>query len=515
MQSAQVKYLSEFNRNAVYRASSLFWVKENSRVETSIEFLNYWLIKRNIPEVGLTLKLRDLKGNLISGKEVLINEPKGYSIKIRDLLKEVNWAVDFEGSIDLEFYSSRPMGFAVPAILCLYKGNDWQSFIHSYVRTYSQASGDKTDDICNLKTAEESNLTIRENENVESVIIIHNGPFHLESFNFQIEVFNYEGKSQIIQIPIDKALPFETFSLKLCDFTNLKTFLADQLAWISVKFPVKGIFPRIMAADLRKSDGAVLSVAHSHHNSANSTEYLEYTGNNIPEKLMFISLPSSDELPWVTNLYCYRTYPEDVFYIREAHFSKLGEILSSKVSPMVAELDFNRKKLLKLNSGKTPDDSEIIDFTLIPKHNKIPARIHLAVEFMVPNNISTCIFTTGFAPFIKPRYSTYWFPILNMTDRDDYFVFINTDLSSEYNTEIDASVIIFRNQDSEMIKSELRLSANTGKATKLENFIPNIKQFLSGTSGWCYLKMHKPVNAHLYYACIHNISKWISADHGF
>lgn len=63
---AYSSYLAEFDKRNVYRAAATFWVCEREDVRTSIEFLNYWKIKRHIDSCTLLVTLRDEVGVLLA-----------------------------------------------------------------------------------------------------------------------------------------------------------------------------------------------------------------------------------------------------------------------------------------------------------------------------------------------------------------------------------------------------------------------------------------------------------------
>ena len=53
-------------KKPILRSSAIFPVIKNSFCTTSIHFLGYWLLKRNISQVKFTMTLRDVNGNLLS-----------------------------------------------------------------------------------------------------------------------------------------------------------------------------------------------------------------------------------------------------------------------------------------------------------------------------------------------------------------------------------------------------------------------------------------------------------------
>ena len=63
-------------KKPILRSSGVFPVIHNHHYSTSIHFLGYWLLKRKIPEVTLTVTLRDQSGKTVLRKIEIINEFK-------------------------------------------------------------------------------------------------------------------------------------------------------------------------------------------------------------------------------------------------------------------------------------------------------------------------------------------------------------------------------------------------------------------------------------------------------
>ena len=64
----------ELTRKPIFRASAIFPVVQNENYTSRITFLSYWLLKRQILEVGLLITLRDKTGNILKRDYVTINK---------------------------------------------------------------------------------------------------------------------------------------------------------------------------------------------------------------------------------------------------------------------------------------------------------------------------------------------------------------------------------------------------------------------------------------------------------
>ncbi|MGB8101427.1 MAG: hypothetical protein WCE96_07090, partial [Nitrososphaeraceae archaeon] len=87
---------------------------------TKILFMGYWLLKRQISEIGLLYTLRASDGDILSRKYLMINTVKAFSIDLnefRDELKSKMNVDDFRGSLELEIFSTKDLVFPYPAFV--------------------------------------------------------------------------------------------------------------------------------------------------------------------------------------------------------------------------------------------------------------------------------------------------------------------------------------------------------------------------------------------------------------
>ena len=80
-----------FLKKPVLRSSAIFPVIQNESFTSSIRFLGYWLLKRNITQVALVVTLRNSDGNILLRKIETINSAKAFAITLNDLLSEINF----------------------------------------------------------------------------------------------------------------------------------------------------------------------------------------------------------------------------------------------------------------------------------------------------------------------------------------------------------------------------------------------------------------------------------------
>ena len=124
-------------RKPILRSSGVFPVIKNENFSSRVLFMSYWLLKRNIPEVGIIITLRSNDGKILLRKIQTINSSKAFSIELDSLLHEININSDFLGSLEIEFNTTRDMVFPYPALVLEYFGNDFSTCVHTIERIYN------------------------------------------------------------------------------------------------------------------------------------------------------------------------------------------------------------------------------------------------------------------------------------------------------------------------------------------------------------------------------------------
>jgi hypothetical protein len=514
MSNYRVPYLSEFNRGAVYRASSLFWAVVSDTVETSIEFMNYWSFKHGARQVGLIVTVLDRNGAVVIRRGLSIGDEKAYSIRASDLLNEAGATRPFEGSIHIEILAGVDLKFAYPALLVVYSGPRWQAVAHTYTRSLATASGDTAADLTEPRTAEESNWIVADDDDHFSFVVLHNGPFAAEEEPVELEIYNDHGERLELKLALPARDPGATTVLAAGDHADVRTFLGGRPGWAIARFAVRGIFPRLLAGHRRRSDGAIVNLAHSHFNSRNdpSTFALD---SSPPPKPMFISVPIAANLPWQTSLVAYPTFRPLDADLEVAWIDAGGKILGSK-RESIAEwsgVDDRRALFINPNEG-APRGVATADITLQPRDKHIPSRFHLGVRFDTGRGMPAT-FTTGFASFRKPRYSTYWVPLTRLAGRNEIMSVINTDVGHDTATTCEMDLTLYRTQDVETLSGRLKLPPNGTFTGPIEEIIPEAPDFLQDEPGWCVIRVAQSANLHVFFAIVDRESGCIAADHAF
>lgn len=512
---AYSNYLSDFNRPFVYRASALFWAVRRDDADTSVEFLNFWKLKRNVPEVGIVVTLRDLDGELRLKESFVARESKAFSISVRDLLAQAGDDSVFEGSLEVEIYAGQDLRFAYPGILCLYHGRGWHSVVHTYTRSLSPSSADPAELIFQTLAAEETNWTIRDSEAYESFFILHNGPLPCRPSHVEVKAYNHRGECLPFSIDLAARPPFSTVRITPGRHANLAGFLEGRPGWMIARFPVRGVFSRLLTGHIRKSDGAILSLTHSHFNSRNARDFFELDGGSPPPKPMFIAVPTRNLVPWDTRVIFYRTSYPTAYDAEMVWYTRDGAVVKRDSFPLVKKGEAGRWDSIVLDASPGGNgDAAAADLIAYPLSAKLPTRTHLGVEFDSGRGLPfTC--TTGFATFRKPRYSSYWFPVLRLPDCQDYVVIINTDAVAEADQPSEIAMEFYRTSDENILRHHIILRPNATYAGRVDELVGGLAEFLGQQRGWCLMRVSPRANLHLFYATVNTLTGCIAGDHGF
>lgn len=250
------------NFGEVLRSSAIFYYVADGMVSTTLSFLNYWALKRNL-SVGIVASTRKLNGTLI--KRERLSFTSGEVINYRPSLDG-----SFEGSVEIEIFATENLVIPYPAIMAIYQTQKGISFVHSYGRTYSSHE------------VEENRMITEGEEGCWSVLpefrsfcVFHNGNAPCDSQVISVLLKNLNGETRQAKIPMSELRPYETVKIYLDQyFDDLQTFLSGKPGNASISFVLKNSFTRMLVGHetLSRND---FQVTHSNFNySRHSTNTL-------------------------------------------------------------------------------------------------------------------------------------------------------------------------------------------------------------------------------------------------
>ena len=260
-------------KKPVLRSSAIFPVIQNQFYTSSIHFLGYWLLKRNISQVKLTIILRNIDGKILLKKIELIDTAKAFAINLKNLLIEINFNENFIGSIETEFHTTEDMVFPYPALVLEYHNEEFNTCVHTMGRIYNDDE-DMAENNENL--VPETGFDIHETNDLHSFLSFVNGSLENKNGYIEYVITNSNSKQFSGNFHLGKINSFETKFIYLKDhIPNLSTILDSNSGSISIKHNFEGFYPRLLVGNIQESFPSV-SFTHSYYDNTNSTNDSNY-----------------------------------------------------------------------------------------------------------------------------------------------------------------------------------------------------------------------------------------------
>lgn len=504
----------------VFRSSAIFPVLQQPGISSRILFLGYWILKRNIHEIACVITLRDLEGTILNRHTLVIAEAKTYRIEVSDQLTACGLPreTNFQGSLEVEFYSTQNLVFPYPAVVINYYGPNFCSVVHTAQRVYN----DFDDMNKNSQTAvPESGFNIYADKDREPFLGLINGSLAVPEGKLNLQIFNSENQMLSHEVAMGPMVPYETRIIYLGREMALQDFLHGKPGTGKAYFQLNWIFPRLLIGNIDHSLPAI-TLTHSYYDCSNAKSDSDYWRPSeagwYPASLM---LPVSIRNSHFTNIDFYPIYSPAKFAIDLEIYNAKGEKLGRKEN--ILEVDSSKPKWQTLpmkticeQMGITSDQD--LGVRLIARNiegNRIPTRIKIALDIGGTPQLMPCNICTNLQPFNpavegKPK-SFRWAPVL--ADQPNAFVWLmNSSPATEYHRAADIELTFFRESDSTTIIRYLQLAPHGFHVIHL-NQDEELKNFFQNTVGWMTATTTNPYTVTYYFA--ENSSGMIGGDHGF
>ena len=504
-------------KKPILRSSGIFPVIDNANYSTKIHFLGYWLLKRKIPEVSLTITLRDELGNTILRDVKIIDETKAYTINLKELLEKINNNSDFIGSIETEFNTTRDMVFPYPALVLEYFNEKFNTCVHTLGRVYN--------DFEDLNENEESRVPetgfdIYETENLSSFLSFVNGPLVNDKGTIDYIITNSSSQKCSGSFKLNTINPFETKYILFQEYIpDLSRFLDGKHGSISLKHNFEGFYPRFLVGNIQKSFPSV-SFTHSYYdctNCMNETDFWNRINDKHYDSTVYV--PIFNKVNQFTNLMIYPNFSPCDFELEIQIYDSDGKMVFDK--PNFLEINQSSSKLIEINFNKILADNKLSNEFYASqiitsfKGEKIPARIKFGLnvgmnglESELPCNI--CFNTKMGNPAIENKPGSFhWAPIF--PKRNSIITIGNFSTIKDYHRDANIELNFYQMKDGTNITKKIFLKSNSEERIII-NEHDDLKQFLSN-EGWITIKADNPY-IHGYYFHM-NESGAVSGDHFF
>ena len=506
-------------KKPVLRSSAIFPVVQNSFYTSSIHFLGYWLLKRNISQVKLNLILRDVRGNILLKKIDSIDSAKAFAINLHSLLLEINYLENknFIGSVEMEFHTTEDMVFPYPALVLEYHNDEFNTCVHTMGRIYN----DEEDmDENNETLVPETGFDIHETNDLHSFLSFVNGRKENEDGYIKYVITNSKSEQFTGNFHLGKIDPFETKFLYLKNYIpNLCEILDSRPGSISLKHNFEGFYPRFLVGNIQESFPSV-SFTHTYYDCnacINESDY--WTRVNEKHFDSSIYVPIFQKNNQFTNVIIYPNMsPSNLVLKIDIYDDNSTKIYENS---NFLTINSNEKKLSKINLNEIvssldlPQNSNLAAHVIANfKNNKIPTRIKFGLDVgtnglnsKLPCNI--CFNMRMGNPLLENKPGSFhWAPVFN--GRNTILTLGNFSTLKNYNSTANLELNFYRIEDSTSFTEKITLRPNSEKRISFNDF--ELEEFVK-TEGWVTIKSDNPY-IHGYYFNM-NSSGAVAGDHVF
>lgn len=503
-----------------FRSSAIFPVMNMPDISSRILFMGYWILKRNIKEIAAVITLRSLEGKVLHRTTLSITEPKTYRIELKDQLEAASMDPDgaFEGSLEIEFFSTQNFVFPFPATVLNYYGHSFSSVVHTAQRVYN----DYEDMKANSQTiVPESGFNIYADNDKEPFIGLVNGCQEVENGKFQMTFYNSFHDSLAHTLELGKIHPYQTIFIYPNRHVDLKTFLRAKVGACKALFQVNWAFPRLIVGNLDHRDPSI-NITHTYYDCSKAESEDDYwfitEPGWYPASLM---IPVSVKKERYTNVYFYPIYSPAIFDIDVEIYQANGKLLGKKENAL--HIRSPLKELLVIPIKSICDELEIpiqdhLAARIIAKttgSNVIPSRIKIGLDIGRDNQHLPCNICTNLQPFnpsleTKPR-AFRWSPVLTNEEHPSLWI-LNSSPAVDYQRESEVEVTFFREKDTETIIRKIKLPPNGFIAIR-PNDDAELRNFYNKTIGWMTAVSNNPYTTTFYF--VEHASGVVGGDHGF
>lgn len=482
--------------------------------------MGYWILKRNIHEISSIATLRNTQGIILARSTLLINEAKTYRIELSSELERAgyNKEMEFEGSLEIEFFSTQNLVFPFPAVVINYYGPHFSSVVHTAQRVYN----DFDDMIKNSQTkVPESGFNLYANEECEPFIGLINGCISVPDSTMQLQLVNHRQQELICTIPLGTLEPYGTTWIYPARHCDLKSFFEGKPGAAKINFQVDWIFPRLVVGNIHHNIPA-LSITHTYYDCSEAVTHSDYWNPEEPEwHVASLMVPGELSKQHFTTIYFYPIYSPSTFAIDIEIYDQQGKCLGSKQHAAIINAPQFEVHSIPLRDYchelgiKENTDCALRLIVRALNGSQVPARIKLGLDIGVQGTQTPCNICTNLHPFnpsLENKPTAFrWAPVLADQPKATLWL-MNSSPSTNYQRAADLTLTFFRESDTQTITRTLTLPPHGFKIIDVaEDRELNI--FFQNQVGWMTLTTSNPYTTTYYFA--ENASGVVAGDHGF
>jgi len=500
-----------------FRSSAIFPVLHNNDYSSKVVFMGYWLLKRNIKEIGLLYTLRSAEGTILSRKYLLIDSAKAFSIQLSEFSDSID--TNFIGSLELEIFSTQDLVYPYPAFVLIYFGDHFSTAVHTVGRIYNDMEDLAKNEEYKVR---ESGFDIYGNDNLSPFVAFTNGPVKNDQPQITYEINGPEQKTVKGSFNISQVKPFETVFIKLKEHIDLATILNGEAGSIKIGHNLEGFFPRFAVGNFDEHKKSV-SITHSYYDCSSLSDEKSFW--NRKDELMndsSVSIPLYITGNLYTRIAIYPIFSPSDFSLSYAFYNESGQLIKflehyhliKSNENAYEQIDFKsilQKEKIDLDKPKTVN--LICNWQ---DKNKIPTRVKFGLNIgkesetpELPTNI--CFAPQLGNPAVLKKTGTFrWAPFINIGRSE--VVLTNSSSLKQYSTPANVKLSFHRECDDQRIHREISIPGN-GSLTIDLGTDKEISSFLNEKSGWLTAVSDNPFLNGYYFDFFESGS--VGADHIF
>ena len=496
------------------RSSAIFPIFKNSSVNTSIQFLSYWL-KKHGNNVVVCFTVRNVDGKQLDKSYEIITECRAYCIQISDLFSKVENG--FCGSVEVEVFSKNRPLFTFPAITVCYEGNDSSSVVHSCIRTYN--NGEVVGDYAIMYP--QTGFDLDFSDHTKNLICFFGGKTAV--YNLCLELV--EGHfSRKYQLELSNAAYGQMHIIWLEDIIGSTNAGLYKKPKCIIHHDLEDVFPRFYVGIL--NEACAPSMTHTFYDTSEAegvvnSNTLNLRANNQDHLNYFdsaVSVPLFSSKSFDTVL---RTYGQNLFFSGDAvlsiHTLEGDVIYSRSLSQQeVSSLCGNGKLDLSEILNKANADAEkpyCLKLAFVDKKSPFPRRFKLGLNV----KRKTQQFGTNicFSPLViledtlRKPFNRSWFPVGG--PRNYVATIHNTALERMELSETTQCNFEFFNHRGEAFSRCIYVSKNGSVFLDAEQD-KELNDFLGKEQGWCMVTSKSYLTDAYYFSLA---DKQIGGDHAY
>jgi hypothetical protein len=476
-------------RNSVHRASAIFPIFDRAHYGNNLTFLNHWLVKRGIPEIAARHTIRDADGTRLGQVYSVVDQKKAYSIDLEEVMSSAGIEDDLRtGSWEVEYFSARNMFIPYPAVVQNVHNDGFVNQVHAYARVLNDFDEDRA---VNQMKVSEASVDVVIDEAHDTFVTLINGPVAAKGEKVVFRLADEAGTMETREISYDAA-PFETTTLYLSEVFGADFGVVRKDRSLTVDQPYLGLFyNRLFAGIVQRGGDRALSANHSYYDNSGVREYFD--ADPARDRHANMTLPLIPDLPLTARLYPIVS-PADLDF-HAAYYDAAGDRITLRENIAKMSADGGSEIIEVMLSDLAPGpEATAVDFFVTTPGAGVPTRITLQVCYGKQGRLATSINLSMHSPYVfvpEHKVGLNWMAVCGLPDIENRVAICHTSPIPDDATH-DVRATLYRDQDEEVLTTDLTLVGHSGFGEELSSLMPGYKEFLGGRNGFIYLESKSP-----------------------